>query len=154
MPHSLSTQADRAVTAVHELAHLTRPAITRLDVGDLRTLTGALAELAAGLPQTLNQLGSYLDPADDPTLTGDQSRGAAVDHARTHLRHAGAAAAHLAAALDTAHQTLGDIAETDREPTKGVNFQPAIRGQFSTGVDTRGDHARGEFVGTPCSTWH
>ena len=48
---SVCEEAERAVTAVHELALLTRPAITTLDVSELRTVTGALAELAAGLPQ-------------------------------------------------------------------------------------------------------
>jgi hypothetical protein len=44
---------------------------------------------------------------------------AAVDRARICLRHAGAAATHLAAALDEAHQSLGEIAETTESGARG-----------------------------------
>jgi hypothetical protein len=139
MPHDATTLAERAVTAAHQLALLTRPAISTLAVSDLRAVTGALAELAAGLPQTLTQLSRYLPAADPRTATDDpvtSDQDTQADHARTQLRHASAAAAHLAAALDAAHQTLADMPETTNPNPKGVNFQPARRGQFSTGVDT------------------
>lgn len=141
MPHHATTLADQAVTAAHQLALLTRPAISTLQVSDLRTVTGALAELAAGLPQTLGQLSRYLPAADPSTATDDPVTGAQdtpADHALTCLRHASAAAAHLAAALDAAHQTLADMGETTNPNFQGVTFQPARRGHFSTGVDSAG----------------
>jgi hypothetical protein len=137
MTHTVTALADQASAAVHELACLTRPAITALDVHDLRTVTGALAELAAGLPQTLRQLSGYLtaDALTAPSgpYTGDPDT--AVAHAHTCLRQAAAAAAHLATALDAAHQTLGELAETTQTGPEGVNIQPTTRGQISTGVD-------------------
>jgi hypothetical protein len=78
MSHTAATLADQAVTAVHELALLTRPAITPLHVQDVRTVTAALAELAAGLPQTLRQLSQYLDSAETPTATHRQTTGDAT----------------------------------------------------------------------------
>ena len=125
MPEAVTTLAAQAAAVVHELAHLTRPAITPLDVSDLRTVTGALAELAAGMPQTLAQLASYLNAADSLAVTGGQFTGdpqTAVDHARTCLQHAGTGAAHLTAALDAAHQTLGDLAETTETRSVGSIF--------------------------------
>jgi hypothetical protein len=138
MPPDVTAVAEQAVTAAHELARLTRPAITTLDVSELRTLTAALADLAAGLPQTLHQLSRYLHTdgltATDGQITGDPDT--AIGHAAAGLRHAGAAAAHLAAALDAAHQALGDLAENTEPTPEGVKFQPTKRGQISTGVDT------------------
>lgn len=116
--------ADTAAAAIHHLAGQTRPGITTLPIADLEHITAALAELAAALPQTLRQLASQL-PDDEVTGGG---------HNTACLRHAGAEAAHLATLLDAAHQALGDTAETQTNP-KGVNFQPAKRGQFSPGVD-------------------
>jgi ABC-type transporter Mla subunit MlaD len=134
MAHPVTALADQAAAAVHELAHLTRPAITTLQVSDLPTLTAALADLAAGLPQTLHQLGRYLP--DGLTLTDDPRTGdPTLDHAGACLRHAAAAAAHAAGALQAAHQSLGDLAETTQTAPEGVNIQPTKRGQISTGVD-------------------
>jgi enhancing lycopene biosynthesis protein 2 len=122
MSNHLTGLAEQAATALHELARLARPAITPLDISDLRSIAGALAELAAGLPQNLNQLSSYLN---DTSASTDPTAGAQdTENARNCLRHAGAAAAHLAAALDATHQTLGGLAETTTIKTGG---------QFSTG---------------------
>ncbi|HEU4911104.1 MAG TPA: hypothetical protein VFV76_04330 [Actinomycetes bacterium] len=120
MSINVTSLAEQAATAVHKLAHLTRPAITTLDVTDLRATTGALTELAAALPQILNQLSTYLqEPGDGNTITvGAQG----AEPARTSLRHAAVAAAHLAAALDGAHQTLGDLAETTQIKAGGSIF--------------------------------
>ncbi len=130
MPTTVTALAERAATAVHELAHLARPAITTLEVQQLGATTGALTDLAAALPQTLRQLQAYLTLSHDP---GDTAK---ADPARDCLRQAAALAAHLAAALDAAHQALGHLAETDPNQARGVKFRPAIRGQFSTGVDS------------------
>ncbi len=114
MPTTVTALAERAATAVHELAHLARPAITTLEVQQLGATTGALTDLAAALPQTLRQLQAYLTVSHDP---GDTTPKA--DPARDCLRQAAAVAAHLAAALDAAHQALGDLAETNRNPKPG-----------------------------------
>jgi hypothetical protein len=121
MPHTspapghVPALADQAATAVHDLVHLTRPAITALEVSDLRLLTAALAELTAALPQLLTQLNSYL-PADAPLAAPNRQLPddphTPGNHARSCLRRARTAAAHLATALEAAHQTLGDLAET------------------------------------------
>lgn len=103
--------AGHVVDAVRELAHLTRPAITALKVEGLYAITGALAELTVTIPQILTQLSGYLDPDD------------AAD-ARAALAHARRVADDLATAVDTAHQTLGDTAETNRTNHEGVSFQP------------------------------
>lgn len=103
--------AERAVDATRDLAHLTRPAITTLNIEDLHALSGALAELAATVPQILTQIRSYLDPH------------AAID-AHTHLTHARRVADEFAAAVHATHQSLGDTAETIRTNHEGVNFQP------------------------------
>ena len=100
--------ANRAAGAVRELATLTRPAVTDLNTGDLYALNGALTELVAALPQVLQQLAGY--PA-----AGD---------AGACLTQASSIAAHLTAVLDTAHQTLGDTAESIQTDQKGVSFQP------------------------------
>jgi hypothetical protein len=112
---------ERAVTAVHEIAHLTRPAVTSLEVSELRTVTGALAELVAGLPQTLHQLSNYLHATDNLITTDDRLTDpqAAVDRARSCLQHSGAVATDLAAALDEAHQTLSEIAEMTESGARG-----------------------------------
>lgn len=115
--------ADTAAAAVHDLALLSRPAITTLDIDDLDHVTAALADLAAALPQTLDQLRRYL-----PGSTGN--------NAAARLDQAGAAAAHLAALLDAAHQALGDTAEPTEPNPGGVKIQPTEGGQFSSGVDT------------------
>ena len=126
MTLTVTALADHAAAAVHELARLTRPAITTLQVSDLATLTAALSELAAGLPQTLHQLSGYL-PADDEDT--------AVDHAAACLRHASAAAAHLAAALEAAHAESSATSPKSPKPNprgstfnrrKGVKFRPAL----------------------------
>ena len=114
MDHRPATLAQDATRAVHDLAHQTRPAITPLSVGDLYTITTALAELTTALPQVLTQLGQYPDQhpqCDDPG-----------HRARTTLHHAAATAGHLAAAMHTAHQALGDLAETDQTTARGSVF--------------------------------
>lgn len=109
-PTALAQQAERVI---HDLTVLTRPAITTLTVGDLYTITGALAGLTAALPQTLTQLSRYVStPADSATpyrtcLT---------------LAEATAAASLLAAALEAAHQALGDTAETHQTNPRGSTF--------------------------------
>jgi hypothetical protein len=118
MPHTI---AEQAVAATHELARLTRPAITTLDAAEIARLTQTLTKLAAGLSQTLTQLSNYN----------------AAANAHANLQHAATAAGCLATALNTAHHDLGDTAETPDSEPEGVNFQPAKRGQTSTGVDTR-----------------
>ena len=90
--------AERAATAVRELAHLTRPAITDLALSDHYDLTGILSDLVAALPQVLTQLASY------PTA-GD---------ARGCLAHASHIATELAVVLGTTHQTLGETVENIR----------------------------------------
>lgn len=103
--------AEQALDAARELAHLTRPAITALNIDDLYALTGALAELVATMPQILTQISGYLD-----------SDAAQDTHAC--LAHARRAAADLAAAADTTHQTLGNTAESIKTNHEGVSFQP------------------------------
>lgn len=90
--------AERAATAVHDLAHLTRPAITDLTTGDLYDLTGTLTDLVAALPQVPNQLASY----------------PAAHAARDCLTHASRIAIELSAVLDTTHQTLDETVENIR----------------------------------------
>jgi hypothetical protein len=119
---TVAVLAEQAAAAVHQLALLTRPAVTTLDVEQLSATTGALADLAAALPQTLRQLQGYL--TDSYNQEGHLA--IAVDPASDCLRQAGTVATHLAAVLDAAHQTLGDLAETT---------ETTPRGQFSTGVD-------------------
>ena len=119
-----SDLAAAAAAAAHHLAVQTRPGITTLSIADLEAITAALAELAATLPQTLHQLASH-QPGGDATSDGI---------ANERLRQASTQAARLATLLDAAHQDLGDTAEPETNP-KGVNFQPAKGGQFSTGVD-------------------
>ena len=146
MPTTAAELATQAATAVHTLAVLSRPAITPLDADELRATTCALAQLTAALPQTLRQLRAYLPAAD-----GD------ADPARDGLHQASGLAAHLAAALDTTYQALGDLAETTETNTEGVNIQPAIRGQFSNGVDTACRTQPGELACTshePCAALH
>ena len=82
--------AETAAKAVRELAHLTRPAITDLNQGDLYDITGTLTDLIAALPQVLTQLAAY----------------PAADAAAECLAHAARIAAELATVLDTTHQTL------------------------------------------------
>ncbi len=106
--------AERGVDSARELAHLTRPAITALSIADLYALTGALAQLAATLPQTLTQLGRYL-PTDATNATDC-------------LAHATRAAADLAVAVDATHQALGDTAETIRTQPRGGQFSTDERG--------------------------
>jgi hypothetical protein len=105
MTTELTDLAEHAAADLHALAALARPAITALDISELRTITGALADLAAGLPQILNQLARYLQ-------TDADSPGHYADHPRQGLRDAATPAALLAFTLDAAHQTLGDLAET------------------------------------------
>ena len=118
---STATIAEPAVAAIHDLARLTRPAITSLDTDEVTTLTQELTSLAAGVCQTLSQLSTYLND---------------TDRARTSMQHAAALAGRLVTALDTAHHDLSDTAETQDSEPEGVNFQPTKRGQISTGVDT------------------
>lgn len=119
MPTSVTALAAQAATAVHELAHRTRPAITALHIHQLGATTGALADLVAALGQTLRQLQGYLtvsdgQPGHDPAT--------AADTARASLDQASAIAAYLAATLDTAHQALGDLAETTENKAGGSIF--------------------------------
>jgi hypothetical protein len=90
--------AQRAVDAVHEMAHLTRPAITHLEAGDLYDLAATLTDLVAALPQILTQLSRYT----------------AAGHAATCLAHASRVATDLAVVLDTTHQTLDQTLENIR----------------------------------------
>lgn len=122
--------AGTAAAAVHDLALLSRPAITTLDIDDLEHVTAALADLAAALPQTLGQLRRYLP------------HGATADRAAASLNQARAAAQHLAGLLDEARQALGDTAGPTKQNPGGVKIQPTERGQFSTGVDSRGQSRR------------
>jgi|APMI01.1.fsa_nt_gi hypothetical protein len=133
MASAVLTLAATAADTLHELALLTRPAITAMDVNEVAALTAVLAELTAAVPQTLRQLATYLPDQDaDHQLNTTRH----VIDAQASLRAACAAATHLATALDAAHQTLGNTAETPQ----GVKIQPTIRGQISTGVDNV--HAR------------
>ncbi len=90
--------AQRAATALRELAHLTRPAITDLTTSDLHDLTATLTDLFAALPQVLTQLAGY------PT----------AEDARDPLTHASRIAAELVVVLDTTHQTLDNTVENIR----------------------------------------
>jgi hypothetical protein len=128
MPASPADLAERAAAAIHDLTLLTRPAITSLDTSDLHTITGALTQMTTALPQLLRQLSSYHEHNTTPHPMAAELRAC--------LQHASAAATHLSTALDTAHQILGNHAETITTQTNGVNIQPAIRGQISSGVDT------------------
>ncbi len=108
--------ADTAAAAVHDLALLTRPAITTLDTDDLEHVTAALADLAAALPQALDQLRRYLPhrPSANP--------------AAARLNQSATTAQHLAALLDHARQALGDTAEPTQPDPGGVKIQPMERG--------------------------
>ncbi len=117
MPTSVLTVAEQAAAAIHQLAVLTRPQITALDVRQLGATTSALAELVAALPQTLRQLQAYLTITD-----GSADAATAADPAGACLHQAGTIAAHLAAALDAAHQALGGLAETTETTPGGSVF--------------------------------
>jgi hypothetical protein len=94
-----SDHAQAAATAMHDVALLTRPAITDLTIADIYDITAALTDLSAAVGQTLHQLQRYL-PA---TENGQASS--------TGLHHASVAAARLNTVLDHAHQALGNTAE-------------------------------------------
>lgn len=64
------THANQAASAITKLARTTRPAITTLDTAGLYAITGALADLAAALPQVLTQLTAQLpDPNQEPPIS-------------------------------------------------------------------------------------
>jgi len=123
--------AEMAADAIRSLNHTTRPAVTTLDPAEIYTLLAALADIAAGLPQTLTQLQMHLR-AERTTVTAGVFAGdapAAIARARAHLTRASAAAAPLADAIDAAQQVLAELAshdgcETSEMTDQGVNFQP------------------------------
>jgi len=106
--------AEHAATAVNKLNHATlpgaRPGLTY--PGDAYTVTSSLKELAGHLPQTFEQITTFLAGLhEDGHLRLDNGRDPAtalalLDEA---LQQAATAAEHLRTALDHAHTALGPI---------------------------------------------
>lgn len=123
--------AQTASSAVHDLAHRTRPAITTPTVSNLHTTASALVELTAALPQVLTQLSCYPHPGPCPE-TQDPAH-----QARAALHRAAATARHLGGRGTGRRPSPRPPRQEQPNQHKGVSFQPAIRGQDSAVVDTR-----------------
>ncbi len=119
---------ERAVEAVHDLARLTRPAITELTTTNLYDLTGALSDVVTALPQVLNQLAGY--PAAD-AARNCLAHASRIRRTRSRARH------HPP---DPRHQRREHQNPTLRgsifNRRKGVNFRPSLtRSTRAGGVD-------------------
>lgn len=109
--------AERAATAVHDLAHLTRPAITDLTTGDLYDLTGTLTDLVAALPRCRTSSPATRPPTPHATAS-----------------HTPAASPSSSAPCSTPPTRPSTRpSRTSETNPEGVNFQPRrIRGGVAT----------------------
>jgi hypothetical protein len=125
--------AEHATQTVRDLNHLTRFHDAITEPADLSRLLAELAAITSGLPQLLRQLHRWLSHEHDTQQLGADTHtdpGEYVNAAAAELTHAGQAARHLTATLDTAHEHLAHLATatTDRHKTEqtnqGVSFHP------------------------------